>query len=80
MHYEEKWKAERERAALNNGLVNSQQNCCGGKRKLLWQFTVAIKSDPVNSGRRATRLIFSALRRPIASNGYRTISVKPTGG
>ena len=23
------------------------QNCCGGNRKLLWQFTVAIRCDPV---------------------------------
>ena len=24
--------------------------CCGGKRKLPWQFTVVIKCDPVASG------------------------------
>ena len=25
----------------------ARELCCGGKRKLLWQFTVVIKCDPV---------------------------------
>ncbi len=29
-------------------MIGSRQNCRGANRKLLWQFTVVIKFDPVD--------------------------------
>ena len=48
------WKEDR-------WLDSSRRNCRGGNRKLLWQFTVAIKCDPVAPGLFISRWVLQAL-------------------